>query len=77
MADLDEAVLDEDVISSLAERLELFAESLPPQDRSALETLILRAMDPIARMELRDVSTLLNEREIAVMRALEARAKGE
>ena len=61
---------DEQAIASFAARLEAYAVGLPERERQALETLLIRAMDPVERMRWRQTAGLLDPREEALLRSL-------
>ena len=60
----------EDALVALAGRLEAYAAGLPQREQEMLMLLLLRAMDPVDRMGLRDAATLLAPREAAFLRTL-------
>jgi hypothetical protein len=62
--------LDEDALAAFAKRLGEYAAGLDPRDRTALKTLLMRAMDPIERMRWRDAADLLSPAEEATLRSL-------
>jgi hypothetical protein len=60
----------EESIARFAARLEQYAATLPPRERRSLETILLRAMDPLERIAWRDTAELLDPREEALLRSL-------
>jgi hypothetical protein len=70
--------LNDETLLGFASRLERFAESFSSQERRALETLLIRAMDPLDRAVLRGAAGGFDPAEEAIVRALErAPAKEE
>jgi hypothetical protein len=63
-------VPSEQAADGLASHLAAYATDLPARDRAALTTILLRAMDPVDRMRLRDAQSLLSPDELAVLRGL-------
>jgi hypothetical protein len=62
--------LDEDALAAFARRLGDYAAGLNARDRTALKTLLMRAMDPIERMRWREAADLLSPAEEATLRSL-------
>jgi hypothetical protein len=62
--------LDEQAVTEFASRLATFAAELPARERAALNTILMRAMDPIERMRWRDAADLLSPGEEAVLNRL-------
>jgi hypothetical protein len=63
----DIETLDHAALAAFAARLSAYASELSQQDRLALSTLLLRAMDPLERMRWRDAAQLLSPGEEAVL----------
>ena len=58
--------------TSLAEKLAIFAESLSPADRLALESVVLAAMDPLDRARWKSTApSLLDSSEWALLEELD------
>ena len=62
--------LDSEAVAGFAARLSAYAADLSAEDRLALSTLLLRAMDPLERMRWRDAAQLLSPAEEATLRQL-------
>jgi hypothetical protein len=60
------------VLLSFAHRLNSFAETLPKGERLALATIIFNLMDPIERMNWRNVTSLLEPDEIEILNKLQS-----
>jgi hypothetical protein len=63
-----------ETVQAFAQHLEAFAAQLPDRERQALESLVLRAMDPLERMSLRDADGLLEPHEEALLQEMESEA---
>jgi hypothetical protein len=60
----------QEALLALAGRLEAYAAALPEHDQQLLKVLLLRAMDPVDRIGLRDVDSVLDAREAAYLDTL-------
>jgi hypothetical protein len=70
----DEASRSE--IISIEDRLRIFADTLSLSEQRILQAIIATSVDPIERMRLRDVRSILSEDEIKVLnKLLSKRAK--
>lgn len=67
----DERVSGE-TVQAFAQRLEAFAAQLSDRERQVLESLVLRAMDPLERISLRDPGCLLEPDEEALLQEIES-----
>jgi hypothetical protein len=65
----DESI-SEEAIKTFADRLEAYAAQLPEREREALQSIIIRATDPIERIRWRDVTGVLEPHEEAFLRSL-------
>jgi hypothetical protein len=61
-----------ETVQAFAQRLEAFAAQLSDRERQALESLVLRAMDPLERISLRDPGGLLEPHEEALLQEIES-----
>jgi hypothetical protein len=57
---------------SFAHRLDAFAASLPKSERLILAAIIFNSMDPIERMNWRNVTSLLEPDEIEILNKLQS-----
>jgi hypothetical protein len=61
-----------ETVQAFAQRLEAFAAQLSDRERQALESLVLRSMDPLERISLRDPGSLLEPHEEALLQEIES-----
>jgi hypothetical protein len=61
-----------DVLLSFAHRLNSFAETLPKSQRLALVTIIFNLMDPIERMNWKNITSVLEPDEIEILNKLQS-----
>ena len=61
-----------ETVQAFAQRLEAFAAQLSDRERQALESLVLRAMDPLERISLRDAGDLLESHEEELLQKIES-----
>lgn len=66
----DENDCENDLLS-FAHRLESFAATLPKGERLILAALILNSMDPVERMNWRNITNLLQPDEIEILNKLQ------
>ena len=62
----------ENDLHSFARRLDSFATTLPKRERLVLATIIYNLMDPIERMNWRNVTVLLEADEIEALKKLQS-----
>ncbi len=68
----DDEVSEKDLLS-LAHTLDSFAATLPKGERLVLATIIFNSMDPIERMNWRNVIKLLDPNEIDILYKLQGK----
>jgi hypothetical protein len=64
----------EQTIQAFAARLDAFAAQLSDRERQMLTRIVVRSLDPLERLSLRDVNGLLEPDEEALLQALEREA---
>ena len=68
----EEQALAQEVLSTLSTRLERLAETLPPEEREALDVILFRAMTPLERMRVLGEAGALDDDERALLEEIEA-----
>jgi hypothetical protein len=71
--DMDDEKESENDLLSFAHTLDSFAATLPKSERLLLEAVILHLMDPIERMNWRNVTSLLEPDEIEILNKLQGK----